>query len=171
MKPVVALPEIQKLIHVIRGRKVMLDRDLARLYGVETFNLNKAVRRNPDRFPPDFMFQLTPEEQASLRFQSGMLKRGQHGKYLPLVFTQEGVAMLSSVLRSRRAAQVNVEIMRAFVHLQDLMFDRRKLVRRLDEMESQIAEHDDKIHAVFDVIRGLVEAPIRKRKNIGFRPA
>lgn len=169
MKTVGVMLEIQKLIHVIRGRKVMLDRDLAHLYGVETFNLNKAVRRNTDRFPADFMFRMTVEEYAALRFQSGILKRGQHAKYLPYAFTQEGVAMLSSVLRSRRAAQVNAEIMRAFVSFQNLIFDRRRLAQRLDQLESHVAEHDAQIHAVFDVIRELVELPARKKKSIGFR--
>ena len=102
--------QIEQVILLIRGQRVMLDRDLAALYGVETKNLNKAVQRNLDRFPPDFMFQLTVDEADGLRFQFGTLKRGQHFKYLPRVFTQEGVAMLSSVLRSPRAIQVNIAI-------------------------------------------------------------
>jgi hypothetical protein len=100
--------QIERVILLLRGQRVMLDRDLAALYGVETGNLNKAVQRNLERFPADFMFQLTAEEAEALSFQFGSLKRGQHFKYLPRVFTQEGVAMLSSVLRSRRAVQVNV---------------------------------------------------------------
>jgi hypothetical protein len=100
--------QIERVILFIRGQRVMLDRDLAALYGVETKNLNKAVWRNLDRFPADFMFQLTEDEADCLRFQIGTLKRGQHFKYLPRVFTQEGVAMLSSVLRSPRAVQVNI---------------------------------------------------------------
>jgi len=115
----VPIERIENAILFIRGHKVMLDRDLAALYGVTTFNLNKAVKRNTDRFPEDFMFQLTAAEASTLRFQIGMSKgKGRGGRrYLPYVFTEQGVAMLSSVLRSKRAVQVNVEIMRAFVRL------------------------------------------------------
>lgn len=111
------IDELRTRIHEIRGVQVMLDKDLAELYGVEVKNLNKAVKRNIDRFPPDFMFQLTKEELNTLRFQNGTLKagRGEHTKYLPYVFTEFGVAMLSSVLRSEIAIQVNIRIMRAFV--------------------------------------------------------
>ena len=116
--------QIEQVILLIRGQRVMLDRDLAVLYGVETKNLNKAVRRNLDRFPDDFMFQLTLDEAQALaisRFQFGTLKRGQNIKYLPQVFTREGVAMLSSVLRSPRAVQVNIAIMRVFVRLRETL--------------------------------------------------
>jgi hypothetical protein len=115
----------------------MLDRDLAALYGVETKNLNKAVRRNVDRFPADFMFQLTSDEAECLRFQFGTLKRGQHFKYLPQVFTQEGVAMLSSVLRSPRAVQVNIAIMRVFVRLRQTLALHKELATRLTELETE----------------------------------
>ncbi len=111
-KPLIQPEQIEQAILLIRGQRVMLDRDLAALYGVTTGNLNKAVQRNSDRFPADFMFQLTTDEAEALSFHFGSLKRGQHFKYLPQVFTQEGVAMLSSVLRSPRAAQVNIAIMR-----------------------------------------------------------
>ncbi|HKW30936.1 MAG TPA: ORF6N domain-containing protein [Verrucomicrobiae bacterium] len=107
---VATVEQIEQAILLLRGQKVMLDRDLAALYGVETKNLNKAVRRNPDRFPADFMFQLTVDEADALRFQFGTLKRGQHFKYLTCAFTEQGVAMLSSVLNSQRAIQVNVAI-------------------------------------------------------------
>src|SRR5258706_1428361 len=123
---------IQKQIYRIRGKQVMLDRDLAHLYGVMTFNLNKAVRRNVRRFPPDFMFRLTSIEYDALRFQIGILKRGQHAKYLPWVFTQEGVAMLSGVLRSSRAIQVNIAIMRAFVRLRHALASSQDLTRRIE---------------------------------------
>src|SRR4026208_410018 len=111
--------EVADVILPLRGQKVLLDRDLARLYGVTTGNLNKAVQRNLVRFPADFMFQLTPDEADSLRFHFGSLNRGQHFKYLPFAFTEQGVAMLSSVLRSPRAAVVNVAIMRTFVRLRE----------------------------------------------------
>ena len=114
MKSLVPQEVIENKILLIRGIKVMLDKDLADLYGVTTGNLNKAVTRNLDSFPPDFMFRLTQEEADSLRFHFGSLKRGQHVKYLPRVFTEQGVAMLSSVLKSKKARQTNIAIMRAF---------------------------------------------------------
>ena len=133
--------QIEQVILLIRGQRVMLDRDLAALYGVETKNLNKAVRRNLDRFPDDFMFQLTAEEAESLRLQFGTLKRGQHFKYLPQVFTQEGVAMLSSVLRSPRAVQVNIVIMRVFVRLRETLAMHKELAHKLAELERKIERH------------------------------
>lgn len=111
--PAPQMKDIEQAILLIRGQKLMLDFHLARLYGVNTGNLNKAVKRNIHRFPSDFMFRLTPAEYQSLRFQFGIIRHGQHSKYPPLAFTEQGVAMLSSVLRSRRAAQFNIEIMRA----------------------------------------------------------
>ena len=116
----------------------MLDRDLAALYGVTTGNLNKAFQRNPDRFPSDFMFQLTAEEAEASSFQIGILKRGKNIKYLPRVFPQEGVAMLSSVLRSPRAVQVNIAIMRVFVRLREALALHKELARKLAEMERKI---------------------------------
>ena len=112
---VVPINKIESIILIIRRKKVILDRDLAELYGVTTGNLNKAVKRNIDRFPDDFMFQLIKEEYEAVRFQFGIFETGRHSKYLPNAFTEQGVAMLSSVLRSRRAVKVNIEIMRAFV--------------------------------------------------------
>ena len=159
---------IEKVIHLLRGQKVMLDRDLAVLYGVETKNLNKAVRRNSDRFPADFMFQLTAEEAAPLRFQFGTLKRGQHSKYLPCAFTEQGVAMLSSVLRSQRAIQVNVAIMRAFVRLREALSLHKDLAARLAELERKIEGHDENIRTLFDAIRQLMTPPAPAKKEIGF---
>jgi hypothetical protein len=160
--------EIEHAILLIRGQKVMLDRDLARLYGVQTKILNKAVSRNLDRFPADFMFQLTPEEQDSLRFQFGTLKRGQHSKYLPFVFTQEGVAMLSGVLRSPRAVQVNVAIMRAFVRLRETLSLHKELAHKLADLERKIENHDENIRSLFDAIRQLMTPPETPRREIGF---
>jgi hypothetical protein len=125
---------IERSILLIRGQKVMLDRELAALYGVTTGNLNKAVQRNPERFPSDFMFQLTSDEAASLSFQFGSLKQGRHFKYLPYVFTEQGVAMLSGVLRSKQAVQVNVAIMRAFVRLRETLSLHQELARKLAEV-------------------------------------
>jgi phage regulator Rha-like protein len=160
--------EIEHAILLIRGQKVMLDRDLARLYGVQTKILNKAVSRNCDRFPADFMFQLNAEEAESLRFQFGTLKRGQHSKYLPFVFTQEGVAMLSGVLRSPRAVQVNVAIMRAFVRLRETLSLHKELAHKLADLERKIENHDENIRSLFDAIRQLMTPPETPRREIGF---
>ena len=146
----------------------MLDRDLAALYGVETKNLNKAVRRNLDRFPSDFMFQLTATEADSLRFQSGTLKRGRHSKYLPKAFTEQGVAMLSGVLKSKRAIRVNVGIMRAFVRLRETLSLHKDLAHKLAELERKIEGHDENIRTLFEAIRQLMTPPEKPRKEIGF---
>jgi hypothetical protein len=156
---------IESIILSVRTQKVILDSDLAQLYGVTTGNLNKAVKRNLDRFPDDFMFQLTPEEYESLRFHFGILKRGQHSKYLPYAFTEQGVAMLSSVLRSKRAVQVNIEIMRAFVRLRQILVAHKDLERKLVELEKK---YDEQFKVVFDAIRALMEPPEKPRKKIGF---
>jgi phage regulator Rha-like protein len=160
--------EIEHAILLIRGQKVMLDRDLARLYNVKTKALNRAVQRNLDRFPADFMFQLSAEEYDSLRFQFGTLKRGQHSKYLPFVFTQEGVAMLSGVLRSQRAVQVNVAIMRAFVRLRETLSLHKELAHKLADLERKIENHDENIHSLFGAIRQLMTTPETPHREIGF---
>jgi hypothetical protein len=160
--------QIEQVILLVRGQRVMLDRDLAALYGVETKNLNKAVQRNLDRFPPDFMLQLTVDEADGLRFQFGTLKRGQHFKYLPRVFTQEGVAMLSSVLRSPRAIQVNIAIMRVFVRLRETLVLHKELARKLSELERKIEGHDASIRTLFNAIRELAAPPAKPPREIGF---
>jgi len=142
-----------------------LDRVLAEMYGVTTGNLNKAVRRNLDRFPPDFMFQLKQEEYESLKFHFGILKRGQHSKYLPCAFTEQGVAMLSNVLRSKRAVHVNIEIMRAFVRLRQILGAHKELEGKLEEME---IKYDEQFRVVFEAIRQLMTPPEPPRKKIGF---
>jgi hypothetical protein len=159
---------IEKAILLIRGKKVMLDADLASLYAVETRVLVQAVRRNLGRFPEDFMFQLSKEEVDFLRSQIVTLKRGrgQHSKYLPYAFTEQGVAMLSSVLRSPRAIQVNIEIMRAFVRLRQMLASHAQLARKLDALEQK---YDAQFKAVFDAIRQLMAPPEPKRRPIGFR--
>jgi hypothetical protein len=159
--------KIEKAIYLIRGEKVMLDHDLALLYGVGTKVLNRAVKRNLQRFPLDFMFQLTPEEADVLRCQIGTSKKGRGGRrYLPYVFTEQGVAMLSTVLNSERAILVNIEIMRAFVKLRQILASNGELSLRLDELESK---YDKQFRVVFDAIRQLMATPIRDRKEIGFR--
>jgi len=168
---VIRVGQIEQVILLIRGQRVMLDRDLAALYGVETKNLNKAVRRNLGRFPADFMFQLAPDEAqayAALRFQLGTLKRGQHFKYLPQVFTQEGVAMLSSVLHSPRAIQVNIAIMRVFVRLRETLALHKELAHKVAELERRIEGHDTGIRTLFEVIRELANPPAEPAREIGF---
>lgn len=159
---------IERRIYVLREEKVMLDKDLAELYGVTTFNLNKAVKRNIDRFPDDFMFQLTKEEVEPLRFQIGMSKPAGRGgrRTLPYAFTQEGVAMLSSVLRSPRAIEVNIAIMRAFVRLRRLMVSHEDLAQKLTAMERR---YDAQFKVVFDAIRELMKPPSKSTRRIGFQ--
>jgi ORF6N domain len=165
-RAVLAIERIERAILLVRGQKVMLGRDLAALYGVTTGNLNKAVQRNLARFPADFMFQITPDEAASLSFQFGSLKRGAHFKYLPYAFTEQGVAMLSSVLRSPRAVQVNIAIMRAFVRLRELLLSNADLARKLAELE---AKYDSQFKVVFEAIRQLMAPPAAPpQPEIGF---
>jgi hypothetical protein len=163
----VPLERIAKTIFLIRGQKVMLDSDLAALYQVPTKVLNQAVRRNLGRFPSDFMFHLTVEEQDSLRSQFVTLDigRGRHRKYLPYAFTEQGVAMLSTVLNSERAIRVNIEIIRAFVRLRQFFLSNKELSKRLDELEKK---YDGQFRAVFDAIRQLMAPPPSKARKIGF---
>lgn len=154
------LEQIQRRIYFIRDQKVMVDRDLAELYGVSTGHLNRAVKRNPIRFPEDFMFQLTQEEYQALRCQIGILEKEPHPRYLPYVFTREGVSMLSGILHSKRAALVNVQIMRAFVRLSDLLATHKDLARKLEEMEKR---YDAKFKVVFDAIRRLMKPAPRPK--------
>ena len=136
------LIQIQNLIYEIRGCKVMLDSDLAKLYGVETFNLNKAVKRNLSRFPKDFMFQLTKDEYDSLIFQIGISNSKRGGRrFMPYVFTEQGVAMLSSVLLSEQAISINIQIMRTFVQVKQFALENKELTRRLSELEHYFMEH------------------------------
>lgn len=167
---IVPMERITQAILLIRGQKVMLDNDLADLYQVEIKVLNQAVKRNIARFPDDFMFQLTAGETAHLRSQFVTLKtgRGQHRKYLPYAFTEQGVAMLSSVLRSDRAIHVNIEIMRAFVRLRQMLASNAELARKLAALERK---YDAQFKVVFDAIRELMTPPVPKKKRpIGFGP-
>lgn len=158
---------IEQSILLMRDAKVLLDSDLAALYGVETKALVRAVQRNLDRFPADFMFQLTRSEWDDLRSQFGTSRMWGGRRYLPYVFTEQGVAMLSSVLRSARAVQVNIAIMRAFVKLREMLSTHKYLARKLLEMEKT---YDAQFKVVFDAIRQLMVPPVpRKRRRIGFR--
>ena len=168
------MPEevVEKKIYLIRGHRVMLDSDLALLYGVTTKSFNKSIRRNMDRFPEDFMIQLTHDEFNFLRFQIGTSKKGRGGRrYLPLAFTEQGVAMLSSILNSKKAIQVNIAIMRTFVKLRQILSTHKDLAQKLDELEKRIKNHDTDIGTIFEAIRQLMEPPPEKAKRrIGFKP-
>jgi hypothetical protein len=161
----IPIERIEKSILLIRGQKVILDRDLAFLYQVSTGNLNKAVRRNLERFPEDFMFELTKEEFTNLIFHFGRSSWGGTRKR-PRAFTEQGVAMLSSVLRSKRAVAVNIEIMRAFVRLRKMLASHTELARKLEELEKK---YDSQFKVVFDAIRQLMAAPEKQPKKIGFQ--
>jgi hypothetical protein len=156
---------IENTIVVVRGHRVLLDRDLAALYGVSTGNLNKAVGRNLDRFPPDFMLRLTPMELHDLKFHFGTSSWGGTRKP-PRAFTEQGVAMLSSVLRSPRAISVNIEIMRTFVRLRRMLQTNEELARKLAALERR---YDGQFRVVFDAIRTLMAPPASARRRIGFR--
>jgi len=166
MKDLTHVKNIRELIHTIRNKQVIIDSDLADLYEVETKALNQAVRRNKERFPEDFMFQLTEEERENLRFQNGTPRgnglrsqtvtlekgRGKHRKYLPYVFTEQGVAMLSGVLRSRKAIEVNIQIMRAFVAMRRFISKNAEIFLRLNNLEKKQIEYDENFKKIFDAI-------------------
>lgn len=160
---------VERSILVLRRQRVILDEALAELYGVPVKVLNQAVKRNVDRFPDDFMFQLTADEHTRLRSQTVTLDaagRGQHRKYLPFAFTEQGVAMLSSVLRSPQAIAVNIEIMRAFVRMRAVMQEHAELARKLVQLEKK---YDGQFRLVFDAIRDLMAPPAKAKPKIGFK--
>ena len=161
----VPMERVADRILSIRGHRVMLDADLAELYGVATKRLNEAVRRNAARFPEDFMFQLMPDEAESLRSHYATSKGRGGRRYIPYAFTELGVAMISSVLNSERAVQVNIAIMRAFVRLRELAASHKDVHRRLDEMEGK---YDRQFKVVFDAIRALMEPTAKPRRRIGY---
>jgi hypothetical protein len=167
MKQTQLLPSelIEQRILLIRGQRVILDVHLAELYRVETKALKRGVRRNRDRFPIDFMFELTKEKRTALRYHFGTLKRGGHSKYPAYVFTEQGVAMLSAVLHSPRAVLVNIEIMRTFVKLREIFATHKELARKLDDLEKK---YDNQFKIVFDAIRQLMLPPEKRKRRIGF---
>ncbi|HEU0138221.1 MAG TPA: ORF6N domain-containing protein [Bryobacteraceae bacterium] len=163
---------IEQRIFLIRGHKVMVDADLASLYDVPTGALNRAVKRNLERFPEDFCFQLMNEELEALRFQSGISKKVGRGgrRYLPYVFTEQGVAMLASVLNSPRAVQVSIGIVRVFVRLRAILATHAELSRRLEELERKFEKHDSELYYVFEAIRELMAPePVPPKRRIGFQ--
>jgi hypothetical protein len=160
-------------IHTMRGRRVMLDSDLAEVYGVTTGNLNKAVNRNRDRFPEAFSFRLEQSEWDALRFQIGTLNagRGQHRKYLPWVFTEHGAVQLATVLRSKRAVQASIAVVDAFVRLRHVLDANQALARRIEELAAKVGDHDRAFAVVFEELKRLAVdmAPERPRERIGFK--
>ena len=168
MKNLISQNQIESKIFLIRKHKVMLDCDLAELYGVTTGNFNKAVKRNKERFPIDFMFQLTKEEFTNLRFQFGTSRWGGI-RYLPYVFTEQGVAMLSGVLNSERAVQVNIGIMRVFVNIRKLVSTNKEILNKLNKLENKYEKHDEQIYAIFEQIREFLTFKENPKKQIGFK--
>lgn len=179
----ISIEVVATKILIFRGKRVMLDRDLAELYGVAVKRFNEQVKRNILRFPEDFMFQLTKEETLSLRSQNATLndhvgmkgvresKRGKHLKYFPYVFTEQGVAMLSSVLNSEKAIQVNIAIMRAFVKISQILLTHKELAENLEEMERKYQLHEKDIQVIFEAIKKLLEPPpVPEKPKIGFHP-
>ncbi|HEY5039379.1 MAG TPA: ORF6N domain-containing protein [bacterium] len=160
------IEKIENSIYLIRGQKVMLDSDLAVLYGIPTFYLNQQVRRNIKRFPEDFMFQLNEEEAGRLRLHFAISKKGRGGRrYLPYVFTEQGVSMLSSVLNSHKAIQVNIQIMRTFVRIRQMMATNSELAQKIEALEKK---YDGQFKVIFEAIRQLLTPSVTKRRRIGF---
>jgi hypothetical protein len=168
MTSIIPIDSIVTRIVFFRDEKVLIDRDLAELYGVSTKVLNQAVKRNERRFPPDFMFRLTKKEKNELVTNCDRFKPLKHSSALPRAFTEQGVAMLSSVLNSERAIEVNIVIMRAFVQLRRRTITQKELAHKLVELEQQIQDHDQQIQAIFEAIHQLMSPPERSRKKIGF---
>ena len=167
-RKIISAERVLQSIRWIRGQKVLLDSDLATLYGVTTGNLNKAVKRNVNRFPSDFTFQLEPEELANLKFQFGIPSWGGRRRSRPYVFTEQGIAMLSSVLNSERAVKVNIAIMRAFVKLRRMLDTNRELAQKFSELERRVGKHDEEIVEILEAIRQLMTPPERPPREIGF---
>ena len=166
---IVPVERIESLILLIRGHKVMLDSDLARLYGATTKRLNEQVKRNKKRFPTDFVFQLTLEEATGLRSHIATSNLGRGGRrYRPYAFTEHGAIMAASVLNSRRAIEVSVYVVRAFVKLREVLRTHKELARKIAELEKRIEGHDEEITALFEAIRQLMEPPDKPSKRIGF---
>ncbi|MFH1577406.1 MAG: ORF6N domain-containing protein [Candidatus Margulisiibacteriota bacterium] len=167
MNKLMPIERIENKIYFIRGQKVMIDSDLAKLYGVRTKNLNKAVSRNPKRFPADFMFQLTQQEHDNMRFQNGTSKRGGR-RYQPYAFTEQGLAMLSSVLHSEKAAEVNIQIMRTFVKLRTVLATNKDLTYLFKELKHKVDRHDTEIGLIIKAIEKMIATEAKPKTKIGF---
>lgn len=179
MNTLIPYEHIEQRIYTIRGLRVMLDSDLAALFEVETRTLNQAVKRNPERFPEHYMFQLTWEEAGFLRSQNVILKkvpseedkRGKHAKYLPFVFSEHGVLMLSNVLKSERAIRVSIQIVDTFVRLRKTLLSYADIARKIEEIETRLTGHDDQFKIFQDLILPLLEVNISQKRKIGFNPS
>ena len=169
MKELIPQERVEQSIFFIRGHRVMIDRDLAELYGVKTKYLKQQVRRNIKRFPQEFMFPLTKEERNELVAICNRFKTMKHSSVLPYAFTEHGVAMLASVLNSERAIKISIIIIKTFVKLREILSTHKELVYKLRELESKIEKHDVKIQEILDAIRQLMKPPEETKKNIGFR--
>jgi hypothetical protein len=165
MTELIQKPDVEGKILVIRGKRVMLDSDLAIFYGVTTSSMNRAMKRNAERFPSDFMFQLSKEEYEALRFQFGILKRGQHSKFLPYAFTEQGVSMLSAVLRSPRAIEISILIMRAFVRMRRLVLEHDDLRKIIGNIEKRLDSHDRQIAIAFAALKSVLQPPTQLEKK------
>jgi len=168
MKNVISVDAIKERIFIIRGHKVMLDKDLAQLYGVKPIRLREQVKRNRRRFPGDFMFRITNEEAEIMVSQNAIPSRKHLGGYLPYVFTEQGVAMLSTVLNSEQAVTVNIAIMRAFVKLRETLLLHKEIAVKLRKLERKLEGHDESIHAIFEAIRKLMLEEKKSKNSIGF---
>ncbi len=170
-KPTVPDEVVMNKIYLIRDQKVMIDADLAELYGIETKRLKEQVRRNRERFPDDFMFQLTTAEHQRLRSQFASLNksRGQHAKYLPFAFTEHGVLMLSNVVNSKRAIAVNIQIIRIFIKMREMLLTHQDLLIKMNKLESKISNHDENIRQIFAYLKQLIREEAVPRKTVGFR--
>jgi len=159
---------VMEKIYVIRGEKVMLDHDLAELYGIETKQLKRAVRRNIDRFPEDFLFELSSEEFNDLRSQFGTSSWG-GARYLSMAFSEHGVLMLSSVLNSKRAIKVNIQIMRVYVHIREMILTHKDLLQQMDSLDKKVAKQDEKIALVFQYLKKFIDVQEKPKKRVGYK--
>jgi hypothetical protein len=164
----IAIPDevVLSKIYLIRGQKVMLDKDLAELYGVETKRLKEQVRRNIERFPEDFMFELTAAEFQKLKDQFGQLRRGEHAKYPPFAFSEHGVLMLSSVLSSDRAIKVNIQVMRVYVRIREMMMLNKDILQRLEGIDRKLSDHDNHIMVIFEYLKQLEKSKQKELEQI-----
>ena len=171
---VISLDVIERRILALRGHRVMLDQDLATLYGVETRTLNQAVKRNLDRFPADFMFRMAPREAGEhlpSRSQSVILKQGQNVKYLPYAFTEHGAVMLANVLKSPSAVRASIQVVRAFVRIRQRLVTHELLARQMGKLAGKVGKHDIELRRIFMTLRGMLEPPMRPKRKIGFLTA
>lgn len=170
MNEIIPVELIQQKILLIRGLRVMLDDDLAAIYGVTTKRLNEQVKRNNTRFPQDFMFQLSEKEYKSLRSQFATLKqgRGRHRKYMPYVFSEHGAIMLANVLNSPIAVEASIHVVRAFVKIREILLTHKEFASKLNQLENKIEKHDEEIHVIFEAIRQLMTPPEKPKRKIGF---